>query len=203
MRHIFLTLTLVISLSLNSFAQISPSDSDFRSIELSRFASEPQLKNPNTAMWISVGSTIGSYLAIAILSSTPNPNQPALQLFSLTLLAAPALGYLYTNNWNDFWNSVSRRFVGRLVMATGAVVFVLGAFDALLDDDEWNSAATITGLGLMLVGGIYNIRITFNDFRQVRTRVDEYNESLIQSVQVMPAVDPVNKAVGLGFRVNF
>lgn len=154
-------------------------------------------------MWMSVGSTLGSYLLYLALVSSESENYFLYTFNSLALLASPALGYLYTNNWNDFWDSVAKRFVGRLVMGAGAIILIVESLDNLWSNEDPNGLVIAAGLGLVLAGSIYNITLTFRDFRQVRTRVEEYNEGLIQSLQIMPAIDPINKSLGVGLRINF
>lgn len=162
-----------------------------------------KLKNPNTAMWISVGSSIGSYFLFAALTTANSENFVLYSIANIGVLVSPALGYLYTDNWNDFWSSVSRRLVGRLIMAAGALIVIIESFDNWFGEDDADDLIIAGGLALMLGGAIHNLTVTFRDYRQVRTRVEEYNENLVQSVQIMPAVDPINRAIGIGFRLNF
>lgn len=212
MKNIFVLTLLIGTLSISTFAQyntssfaqhnVLPQDFDWSKSTLIQDNSI-QLKNPNTAMWMSVGSTIGSYLLYASIISAESESVFLYTFTSLSMLAAPALGYLYTDNWNDFWDSVARRFIGRLVLGAGALIVLVESLDNIWSNEEPNDLVIAAGVGLMLGGAIYNIRLTFRDFKQVRTRVDEYNEGLVQSVQIMPAIDPVNKSIGVGFRVNF
>ncbi len=212
MKKIFVLFLLLSGVSFSTIAQTNTSSfEEYRVLPQNYDWSETtliqdetiQLKNPNTAMWISVGSTVGSYVLYLALVSAESESIFLYTFTSLSLLAAPALGYVYTNNWDDFWSSVSRRFVGRLVMGAGAIIILVEALDNIWSSDDPDNLVIAAGLGLLLGGAIYNLTVTFRDFRQVRTRVYEYNEGLVKSVQIMPAVDPINKSLGVGFRVNF
>jgi len=203
MKNIWVLTILSMGMMTSIHAQFKTHSFERNPIEIARFTSEPQLKNPNSAMLISVGATLASYVIGPALLSSESGNPLTATLAMGMLITAPSLGYLYTDNWDDFWRNSGIRLGGYGLFTIGGTIYFVSAFDGLFDDEDSSDGAEVAGAALMIAGTAIVIYSTFYDFIHVRRKVDEYNSSLVQSVQILPVVDPITGVYGAGLRVNF
>lgn len=203
MKKFWVIIFLCIGLSHTTYAQYSISNHSQSAIDLAKFASEPQLKNPNTAMWMSIGATVGAYIVVPILFSIEGGSYVAAAAGLFVLITAPSVGYLYSLNEQEFWRNSGVRLLGTGIFTIGSFIFFVSAFDSLFSGENENTGGEIFGSILMLGGAGIFIYSTFRDFINVRKKVVEYNDSLVQSIEVGPILDPVTNVYGAGIRINF
>jgi|GEM_PF-4287424 len=204
MKKIIFSLFFIVGTNFPSAAQynVLPQNYDWSKTTLIQDESQT-LKNPNTALWISLGSTI---VSLGIVSNLlPAENNQGLKLTASVLLlsASPATGYLYTNNRNDFLKNSAIR-VGLFVGYLGLTRLILErSVNDVADEGTLGADNIFLSATILAAFGTLFINTTFRDFRRVRSRVHEYNGKLAQSVQILPLIDPVSKVYGAGLRVNF
>ena len=176
-----------------------------RSFDFMHVDNQPQLKNKNVALAISVGATIASYFINSAVTNSGSPNTLTALTATFIFITAPSAGYIYSDNWDDFWRNSGHRLIAAGVVTVGMFIWLGSALDGLFDeeDDGSNGAGLAAGSIIMVTGGVLFYFSTFRDFIQVRKKVDEYNSKLLNRVELIPVLDPVNSAAGLGFRVNF
>lgn len=203
MKNIWVLTILSMGMMTSIHAQFKTQSFERNPIEIARFTSEPQLKNPNSAMLMSVGATLASYVISSALLSVESGNAITGTIATVALITAPSFGYLYTDNWDDFWRNSGIRLGGYALFTIGGTIYFVSAFDGIFDDEDSSDGAEVAGAVMMIAGLGIVIYSTFYDFIHVRRKVDEYNSSLVQSVQILPVVDPITGVYGAGLRVNF
>ncbi len=201
MKKIWLFVILFGAVSTSTFAQVKPITSDYNSVELARFASEAQFKNPNSAMWISIGATFTSYIVGPLLMSAGSFAAVSAGFF--VIIVAPSTGYIYIDNKREFWRNSGARFLGVSLAAIGTTILFVSAFESIGSSESSGGVDEVLGSVLVLGGVGLFVYSTFRDFIHVRRKTKEYNNSLVQSVNIQPVIDPINSTVGLGFRLNF
>ena len=162
-----------------------------------------ELKNKNIATLLSLGSTIASYYISGAIINIDSGN-PLLALTSLfVIVSAPSAGYLYSGNNDDFWRNTLHRTIAIGTATTGLVILLVNSFDSIFSDNEASNSGANLFASILFIGGTSWFFIsTVRDFIVVRNKVDEYNQNLLNRVQIAPIVDPVHKTAGVGLRVN-
>ncbi len=162
-----------------------------------------KLKKPNTAIWISVGSTVASAYLISSLRQVEDYESftPALTIFLLS--TAPATGYLYTNSWNDFLKRSGIRiglFAGYIGISS--IIFER-SLDEVNEEGIIGADKVFFAFTTFAVLTTFYINTSFQDLRRARKKVHEYNNRLVHSVQFAPVLDPANNIMALSLRLNF
>lgn len=177
---------------------LPPKDYSF----VSQDTEKTELKNKNVATIISVGATVSSYYLYGALVNAGGGNTFVTLSALFILVSAPSAGYLYSYNNDDFWRNTLHRTIAVGITTTGAIILFVDLLDDIFDEEESNPAAVTIGSALMIGGATWFFVSTIRDFIVVRKKVDEYNQSLMNRVQITPMLDPVSKTVGVGLRVS-
>lgn len=169
----------------------------------------PDLKSEDTALWLSLGSTLLPVAAGAVMIAASDDdsslNTVGALLASSGLYFGPAVGYWYGGASGRAWKGVGIR-LGTGIVAGLAITMICtsGNCDILDDDSGAMAGASLVALaatGVILGSAIY-------DLAKVKSHVRRANEAKLRdsgaSLSVLPVVSPTNGGTaGLVAQVRF
>lgn len=159
---------------------------------------QPSLKNKNFATALSVGASVGTIYFFRYVSQHHLYNPQAIGTAFAMAFLAPGTGYLYTGNVDDFLLHALYRVGGFSAFYLGGIIITESEgsiFELSLENPIWGFMISTIGAGIMLDS-------IWKDFTGVRKKVDEYNQNLMNRVQISPVINPLTKTVGVGLRVS-
>jgi len=170
----------------------------------------PDLKSEDTALWLSLGSTLLPLAAggvmIAVSDAEGSLNTAGALLVSTGLYFGPAVGYWYGGASGRGWMGTGIR-VGTGLAAGLAIVAICGDDNCgIWDDGDEGAVAAASLLALAATGVILGSAIY--DLAKVKSHVRKANEDKLRdsgaSLSVLPVVSPANGGTaGLVAQVKF
>lgn len=169
----------------------------------------PNLKSEDTALWLSLGSTllpvaVGATM-IALDDSEGTLGTAGALIASSGLYFGPAVGYWYGGASGRGWTGTGIRF-GTGMVAGLAIVAICGSDNCdLFDDDDEGAMAgaslvALAATGVILFSAIYDIAKVKSHVR----RANEAKSGDSARLSVVPIVSPANGGTaGLYARVSF
>ena len=158
----------------------------------------PKLKHKSIATGLSVFTSVTFVYYVRYLMKNNIHTNASIALGVGLFLTVPGTGYLYTNNTNDY-------LLHSLYRAGGLLIFSLGVDNVTEKDGSFfklQFGEPFIGFMLATVGAGVMIHYIWKDFTGVRKKVDEYNQNLMNRVQISPVINPLTKTVGVGLRVS-
>jgi hypothetical protein len=172
----------------------------------------PNLKSEDTALWLSLGSTLLPLAAggvmIAASDAEGSLSTAGALLVSSGLYFGPAVGYWYGGASGRGWKGVGIR-LGTGIAAGLAITLICGDNNcngSVFDDDDVRSATAASLVALAATGVILGSAIY--DLARVKSHVRKANEQKLRdsgaSLSVLPVVSPANGGTaGLVAQVRF
>lgn len=183
-----------------------------RSTATRQEAAAPDLKSDDTALWLSLGSTLllgaAGATMIALDDSEGTLGTAGALIASTGIYFGPAVGYWYGGASGRGWKGVGIRFGTGLLTGLGVLAICGGnggencsVFDS--GDEASVAAASIlmlAGLGVITFSAIYDIANVKSHVR----RANEVKSGDSARLSVVPVVSPANGGTaGLYARVSF
>ena len=169
----------------------------------------PNLKSEDTALWLSLGSTLlpvaAGAVMIAASDSEGSLSTAGAILVSSGVYFGPAVGYWYGGASGRGWMGTGIR-VGTGLVAGLAIVAICGDDNCGIWDDDGGATAGASLVALAATGVILGSAIY--DLAKVKSHVRKANEAKLRdsgaSLSVLPVVSPANGGTaGLVAQVRF
>ena len=169
----------------------------------------PNLKSEDTALWLSLGSTLlpvaAGAVMIAASDSEGSLGTAGAILASSGIYFGPAVGYWYGGASGRGWMGTGIR-VGTGLVAGLAIVAICGDDNCDIWDDDGGATAGASLVALAATGVILGSAIY--DLAKVKSHVRKANEAKLRdsgaSLSVLPIVSPANGGTaGLVAQVRF
>lgn len=197
-----LSLAIILSLLCIQIQAQSLSSSDFSispTLQITDLGVDsPKLKHKSIATGLSVFTSATFVYYVRYLIKENIHTNPSIALGVGLFITAPGTGYFYSNNADDY-------LLHTLYRAAGLYIFSLGVDNVTEKDGSFfklQFGEPFIGFMLATVGAGLMIHYIWQDFTGVRKKVDEYNQNLMNRVQVVPILDPINKSTGVTLRVS-
>lgn len=167
------------------------------------------LKSEDTAMWLSLGSTLLPVAAGAVMIAASDDesslNTAGAILASSGLYIGPAVGYWYGGASGRGWKGVGIR-LGTGLVAGLAITLICTSGDCGYFDNDSGSTTAVSLVALAATGVILGSAIY--DLAKVKSHVRKANEAKLRdsgaSLSVLPVVSPANGGTaGLVAQVRF